>query len=321
VPSTRLAAALVLGLAATAAAQDKQTFATKFEKDKAFYQKVTTKVEQTLKVQGGGADVPQKHEQTFFFKWTPVSVEKDKVVAKQTVEGVRFKMDIAGQTIDFDSAEANPSGAAGNAGLAEFFKSLVGLEFTVTFGKGGQVEKVDGKEQALQKFAAVNPQIESILRRVLTDEAFKEMTDPAAGLTPAGEQAVGGTWDRKSPLNLGPVGSYDRTFTYTYKGKDAEKKELDRVEVKAAVAYKPTAEAGEGLPFKVKAGTFQTKEMKQGVILYSPKAGRVESARIHMVLTGELELTVASSDIKVALYQDQQTEVDTADASLLPVKK
>ena len=311
---------LAAGLAVPASAQDKQKFETKFEKDKPFYQKATTKVEQTMKVQGGGADVPQKHEQTFYFKWTPISVDKDKVVAKQTIEGVRFKMDIAGQTIDYDSTEPNSSGAAGNPGLTEYFKSLLGLEFTVTFGKNGVVEKVDGKEQALQKLAAVNPQLEGVLKRVLTDEAVKEMTDPAAGLTPPAEQAVNGTWEKKGVLNLGPIGSYDRTYTFTYKGKDAEKKELDRVEVKAAIAFKPTTDAGEGLPFKVKGGTFATKEMKQGVVLYNPKTGRVESVRLHMILTGDLELTVASSDTKVAVYQDQKLEVDTSDTSLLPKK-
>jgi hypothetical protein len=316
--------ALVVGLGLPAAAQEKQKFDLKFEKDKPFYQRVTTKVEQTLKVAGGGADVPQKHEQTFYFKWTPISVDKDKAVVKQSIEGVRFKMDIAGQTLDFDSTDANPSGAAGNPGLTEFFKSLLGLEFTVTFGKNGVVEKVDGREQALQKLAAVNPQIESVLKQVLTDEAVKEMTDPAAGLTPAAEQAVGGTWERKGVLNLGPIGSYDRTYAYTYKGKDPEKKELDRVEVRTTVAFKPTADAGQGLPFKVKSGTFATKDQKDakpGVILYNPKTGRVESVRLQMVLTGDLDLTVANSDTKVALYQDQKVEVDTADASLLPVKK
>lgn len=312
------------GLIAPAAAQEKQKFELKFEKDKPFYQKVTTKVEQTLKVQGGGADVPQKHEQTFYFKWTPISVEKDKAVVKQSIEGVRFKMDIAGQTIDYDSTDTSPSGAAGNPGLTEFFKSLLGLEFTVTFGKNGVVEKVDGREQALQKLAAVNPNIESVLKRVLTEEAVKEMTDPAAGLTPAAEQAVGGTWERKGVLNLGPIGSYERTYTYSYKGKDPEKKDLDRVEVKSVVAFKPTAEAGEGLPFKVKGGNFTTKDVKDakpGVILYNPKTGRVESVRLQQVLTGDLELTVANSDTKVALYQDQRVEVDTSDTSLLPQKK
>ena len=64
--------------------------------------------EQTLKVQGG-SDVPLKHEQTFYFKWTPISTDKDKTVAKQAIEGVQFKIDIAGQTIEYDSTNPTPS--------------------------------------------------------------------------------------------------------------------------------------------------------------------------------------------------------------------
>lgn len=300
---------------------DKQAFVTKFEKDKSFYQKLTTKVEQTLKVQGGGADVPLKHEQTYYFKWTPVSVDKDKVVAKQTIEGLKFKMDIAGQTVDFDSADPNPSGAAGNPGLTEFFKTLVGTEFTVTFGKNGAVEKVDGKEEVLKKLAGVNPQVEAILRQVMSDETLKEMADPAAGITPPEPKGVNESWEKKGTLNLGAVGSYDRTFTYTYKGKDPEKKELDRVEVKPTISFKPATTPGGGLPFQIKSGKLDTKEVKQGVALYNPKAGRVESVRLNLILNGQLTVTVAGTDATVDLVQDQKTELDSADTSLLPKKQ
>jgi hypothetical protein len=303
------------------AAPGKEAFATKFEKDKSFYQKLTTKVEQTLKVQGGGADVPLKHEQTYYFKWTPVTVDKDKTVAKQVIEGLKFKMDIAGQTVDYDSTDPNPSGAAGNPGLTEFFKTLVGAEFTVTFGKNGAVEKVDGKEDILKKLAGVNPQVEGILRQVMSDETLKEMTDPAAGVTPPEPKGPNDTWEKKGTLSLGAVGSFDRTYVYTYKGKDAEKKELDRVEVKPTISYKPSTTPGGGLPFQIKSGKLDTKEVKQGVILYDPKAGRVESVRMNVILNGQLTVTVAGTDATVDLYQDQKTELDSADASLLPKKQ
>src|SRR5688572_24481874 len=110
VPRVRLGmmAGLVVGMVSVAAAQDtKQSFETRFEKDKPFYQKLTTRVDQQLKVQGG-SEVPLKHEQTFYFKWTPISQDKDgKWTAKMAIEGVQFKMDVAGQTIDFDSTNPN----------------------------------------------------------------------------------------------------------------------------------------------------------------------------------------------------------------------
>lgn len=310
---------LVVGLVTVAAAQDKQKFETKFEKDKPFYQKLSTKVEQTLKVTNG-SDVPLKHELTFFFKWTPVTVEKDKVVAKQMVEGVKFRLSVADQTIEYDSTDTNPTGAASNPGVAEFFKNLIGSEFTVTFGKGMVVEKVDGRDDILKKLASVNPQMETVLRQTLSDEALKEMTDPSAGLTAPVEKGPNETWEKKGKLSLGPVGAYERTFTYTYKGKDPEKKDLDRIEVKPSLTYQPAAATAETLPFKIKAGKIETKEVKQGIILYNPKSGRVESVRINIIIQGELDVTIQSTDTKVAIFQDQKTELDSGDVSFLPKK-
>ena len=323
-PRIRLAvvAALMFGLVSlTAAGQppaEKQKFDTRFEKDKAFYQKLTTSVTQNLKV-AGGSEVPLKHDLTFYFKWTPVSVDKDKAVVKQAIEGVKFKLDIAGQTVEYDSTDPNPAGAAGNPGLTEFFKNLVGSELTVTF-KGSTIEKVDGRDEMLRKLGSINPQIEQLLKQILTDEALKEMTDPAAGLTPPAEKAVNETWEKKSTLSLGPIGSYDRTLTYTYKGKDTEKKDLEKVEVKPTLQYKPPAAGAQGLPFAVKGGELKTKEVKNGVILYDAKKGRIESVRINITLEGNLDVTIGAAEAKVNLTQDQRTELDTSDTTLLPKK-
>jgi hypothetical protein len=294
---------------------------TKFTAGKPFFQKLTTRVEQTLKVQGG-SDVPLKHEQTFFFKWSPVSEDKGKWLVKQSIEGVKFKLDIAGQTIDYDSTDPNPSGAAGNPGLAEFFKNLIGLEFTITFAPNNVIEKVDGRDEALKKLASINPQMESVLKAILSDEALKEMTDPSGGLAVADAKAVGATWEKKSTLSLGPIGSYERTYAFTYKGKDADpaKKDLDRVEVKPTLTYKPPTAGTESLPFKIKGGTMATKEVKQGYMLYDPVAGRTREARFNVILEGELDVTIGSADTKVKLYQDQKNELDTAETSFLPKK-
>lgn len=322
-------AALVIGLVSLASGQDKQKFETKFEKDKSFYQKLTTEVEQTLKVQGG-ADVPLKHRQTFFFKWTTESqaVAKDKdgkdrptTTVKMTIEGVQFNMNIAQQTIDYDST--NPtSGTSGNPGLADFFKNLVGAELKVTFGPGGVVDKVDGREELQKKLAAVNPQMEAILKSVLTDEALKEMTDPSLGLTPPAEKAVNEKWEKKTTLSLGPIGSYDRTFEYTYKGKDTDplKKELDRIEVKPTLTYKPPTGGGDNLPFRIKGGKLDTKEVKSGYILYDGKTGRVKEAKINVLMTGDLDVTIGTAETKVSLQQDQKTEMETSDSPFIQKK-
>jgi hypothetical protein len=53
----------------------------KFEKGKAFYQKMTTTTEQTMKVMNN--DVKQTQKQTFYFSWTPVEQKGDTWILKQ----------------------------------------------------------------------------------------------------------------------------------------------------------------------------------------------------------------------------------------------
>lgn len=318
-----MVAVLLAGMVSASFAQDaaKSTFETKFEKDKSFYQELTTEVGQTVKVQGG-SDLNLKHKQTFYFKWTPVTVEKDRTVVKQTIEGVKMTVDIAGNPINYDSTDPNPTGTSSNPGLADFFKSLVGAEFTVTFGPKMKVEKVDGREEFLKKLAGANPQMEQLLKKILSDEALKEMTDPSLGLTAPEPVAVGGTWEKKSTLSLGPIGEYERTFKFTSKGKDSQKKDLDRIEVETKLVYKaPPADQPDGLLFRIKSGNLETVNPKPGVILFDPKTNRVESAEIAVSMRGTLNVTIGTTDTMVELQQDQKTTTRTGEKSFLPEKK
>jgi hypothetical protein len=301
---------------------NKVKFDLRFEAGKSFYQKYSTRVEQTIKMQAG-TDTPMKQEMTFFFKWTPVSQDKDKWTVKQTIEGVKFSLSIAGQSIDYDSTDSNPTGAAGNPALSEFFKNLINLEFSVTFGPGGVVEKVEGKDEAVKKLSTVNPQLENILKNILSDDALKEMTDPTAGLTPKEAIALNGTWEKTMTTNLGPIGSYERKYNCTYKGKDADptKKDLDRVEIKPTISYKPPLAGTESLPFRIKSGSMTTKEVKQGYMLYNAKSGRPQEIKIQMIMEGDLDVTIGAADTKVKLYQDQTTEYVIGDTSFMGVKK
>ena len=184
-----LALALAFGFLSGASAQEKLKFEPKFEANKAFYQKVSTKVDQVVKVQGG-ADLNLKHEQTFLFKWLPTKLEAEKWTVKLTIEGAILKVDIASNPVNYDSTADQPA-AGNNPGLADFFKNLIGTEFTITYAKGMVVEKVEGREDFLKKLGTSNPQMQELLKKLLTDEAMKEMADPTAGLMPGADKAAG----------------------------------------------------------------------------------------------------------------------------------
>lgn len=305
---------------APAPATDKQKFEPKFTANTPFYQLVTTDVEQTVKVQGG-QDLKLKHSQTFYFKWNPIKQEADKWTVALTIEGVKLRVDVANNPVNYDSTAENAN--AQNPGLNEFFKNLVGATFTVTFGKGMAVEKVDGQEALLTKLGTANQQMEALLKKVLTTEALKEMSDPLGGLTPGGdkpEKGSGDKWTKTTPLKLGPIGDYDRSYTFEYKGKDKEKPELDRVEVKATLTYKPPSGDADGLLFRIKSGDLTTQNPKAGYYLFDPKTGYLVKSELAVTMSGTLVVAIGQTDTSVQLFQTQTTSVETKGETFLPKK-
>jgi hypothetical protein len=285
-------------------AQDKVNLAWKFEKDKTFYQEMTTKTTQNMKVMG--QDVNQTQEQTFYFSWTPKDSDKDgNWTIEQKVEGVKMTIDIAGQKISFDST--NPT-AANNA-LAEFFKALVGSSFKLTVDKNMKVTKVEGRDEFIKKLGAANAQMEPLLKKILSDDALKQMADPTFGVVPGKEVAKGDSWTKTSDLNLGPIGSYVSTYKYTLDGKEGD---LWKIKVETTLNYKVPTEGGEGLPFKIKNSTLASKDAG-GTILFNAAKGRVEKSTLALKLEGALDIDIAGTTTKVDLKQEQTTTVTTSD--------
>lgn len=299
---------------------DGKTFAFKFEKDKKFYQEVATTVTQIIKVQG--QDLTQEQKSTFWFEWTPLEEKDGKWTIKQKVEGLRMTIDISGNLITYDSTKAdNPS--AGNPGLSEFFKNLVGSEFTATLDKNFRVESVGGKKEFIAKLGSGSPQMDALLNRIMTDDALKQMCDPTLGITPDAPKKPGDTWERKTVLNLGPIGTYEVTYKFKYVGPE---KDLDKIEVETVLVYtapKEDPSAG-GLLFRVKEGKLTQPASgsgesapPKGVVLYNPKTQRIESAEIALKLKGELKVTIGGSDTTVELSQEQKTTLRTRDTSFV----
>jgi hypothetical protein len=290
-----------------AAAGDKIDIKWKFEKDKPFYQEMTTKTTQDMKVMG--MDVKQNQEQTFYFSWTFKDEDKDKnMTVVQKIEGVKLTIQIAGNPITFDSTNPTTS----NNALAEFFKALVGSEFKLTLDKDYKVVKVEGREDFLKKLSQANQQMEPLLKRILSEEALKQMADPTFGLLPQTSVAKGDTWTRDSKLNLGPIGSYKSTHKYTYEGQDATNKDLAKIKIDTTLTYEPPTEAGEGLPFKIKEAKLNSKNAK-GEVLFDIKKGRLEKSSQSLDLEGELKIEIGGMPTTVELKQKQETAIATQD--------
>lgn len=297
-------------------AQEKSTIKWKLEKDKTFYQKMVTKTVQTMKVMN--TDINQEQNQTFFFSWTPVKQEGDHWDLKQKIEGVILNIDIGGTKVQYDSTKESTAASP----LSDFFKALVGTEFVVTLDtKKMKVTKIGGRDEFVKKLVNANPQMQALLDKILNEKAMIEMAEPTFGAIPNMEVIKGdkdkGSWKRTTSLDMGPIGKYDNSYTYTFEGQDEKK--LDKINVKADLVYsKPADSNAGGLPFKIESANIKTGA-SQGLILFDPVKGRIDRSSMSISLTGDLTIDIGGQKTKVDLTQKQDTAVETSDANPVPV--
>jgi hypothetical protein len=300
---------------------DKVSLVWKFEKDKPFYQKMTTTTRQDMTVMGN--KVTQNQSQTFYFSWTPEKQDGDTWVIKQKIEGVAMEIDISNNKISYDSTKDT----AANNPLGEFFKALVGSEFKITVSmpkdKDITITKIEGRDEFLKKLSNANPQMQPLLEKILSENALKEMAAPTFAALPNKEIDPKGdskTWKRASVLDMGPIGKYENAYTYTYDGKDADKK-FDKIKVETKLTYKAPSEAGGvgTLPFRIKTAKLESKP-STGTILYNPNLGRIDKSSMKLELEGELDIEIGGQTTNVKLSQTQETSVETAEKNYVTPK-
>jgi hypothetical protein len=297
---------------------DKANLVWKFEKDKPFYQKMTTTTKQDMTVMGN--KVNQTQTQTFYFSWTPEKQEGDSWVLKQKIEGVTMEIDIGGNKIPYDSLKDNNA----NNPLGEFFKALVGSEFKITVSmpkdKEVTVTKVEGRDEFIKKLGTANPQMQPLLNQILSEKALMEMAAPTFAALPNKEvdlKTDSKTWKRTSTLDMGPIGKYENAYTYTFEGKDD--KGLDKIKVETKLTYKEPGEGGGvgALPFRIKKAKLESKP-STGLILYNPDAGRIEKSTMKLELEGELDIEIGGQTTTVKLSQTQDTVVEAQAKNVTP---
>jgi hypothetical protein len=292
----------------------KVTLAWKLAKGTSFYQKMTTKTKQTMKVMNN--DVTQNQEQTFYFEWKVIDVDKEtgKVTLEQKILGVKMDIDIGGSPIKYDST--NPSANNTSNPLGDFFKALVGATFKMELDpKTLKITKIEGRDDFVKKLVAANKQMQPLLEKILSENALKEMAEPTFAVVSNDPVEKGKTWTKKTELDMGPIGTYTNEYTYTYEGTD-KATNLDKIKVDTKLTYaapKKTDGIG-GLPFTIKSANLTSKDAK-GAIWFDKDKGRVAKTDLSLKLEGDLQIEIAGQPTKVELTQEQTTTVETSDTN------
>lgn len=261
-------------------------------------------------------DVNQSQKQTFYFEWTPVSVDGDTWTITQKIIGVAMDIDIGTQKIAYDStAPKDVAGGAANNPLGEFFKALIDSSFTIKYNiKENKVTDVEGQKEFVQKLVTANQAMKALLEQILSKKALQDMAEPTFAAIPGKEVTKGQNWKRESTLDMGPIGKYENTYEYTYDGKDTKDPKLDKISVVSTLKYKEPGEIagqGQGLPFKIKKADLKSTSAK-GTILFNPELGMIVKSDMELDLAGSLTIEIGGQSTEVTLSQKQTSTVTTS---------
>jgi hypothetical protein len=302
------AVGLVLAWAVPALAQEPVDLKWKFEKGQRFQQELTTETKQQMNIMGN--NIAQNQKQTFIMSFTPQSQDKDKNwIIKQRIDAVKMEIQVGGQPVVYDSTKEG----GGSQPLTEFFRALVGTEFNIVLSPEMKVVRVEGRDEFVKRLSAANEQMKPLLGQILTDEALKQMADPAFSVLPGKPVKRGDSWERRSTLNMGPIGSYDCIYKYTFDGLDEKDKNLANIKVDSTLKYiAPQGNPPNAFPFQIVKADLTSKD-GSGEIQFDIAKGRVVSSSLSMKMDGTITISVGGQQSEVKLSQTQITTLKTSD--------
>ena len=274
---------------------------------KPFVTEQTTKTKQIMTVMG--QKVEQKQEQTFMIQWTPKDKDKEgNFVVEQQIVGVKMKIDIGGNPISYDSTLSNAKNP-----MTDFFEALMKKESILTFTISPDltVKSIEGRDKFIKSLIDINPQMQNLLKAILSEDALKKMAEPTWWAYPAGGvlPAKDATWTKDATLNLGPIGNYTTKFTFANKGEAAGKVDIG---IKTVLTYTaPTDKTG--LPFVITKAELKG-DNGDGKAIFDRKLGRFESTSLTMKLSGKITIDVGNMTTEVDLNQDQEATSVTRDS-------
>jgi len=272
---------------------------------KAFYQVVATETTQDMKVMG--QEVRQQQKQTFYIKWTPAEkADNGDFVVEQQVVAIEMNIDIGGNKIEFNSAPTSKQQPKNP--MTDFFKALMEQKLKFIISPDMKVKDIKGREEFIKSLSETNPAIRTLLDTIMSDAALKKMAEPTWWAVPK-KTTAGETWSDTSTLVLGPIGTYDTTFKFTYEGKTNN---IDKVKIDADLKYTAPPKDKTGLPFTIKDATL-TGKSTFGEAYFDRDKGRIEKSKLVMKIEGTLSIEVGNVVTPIELKQEQTSSTKTLD--------
>lgn len=272
----------VLALLLVAAPDDTYSLKWKLKEGDVFYNKSSVTMDQEIEVMG------QKREQKMAIK----TVLKFKV--KSVKEGATVvEMTYMEMKID--------AGGLPGANAAENLKNVT---FTATLNDKMEVTKLEGYDKFLDALAGDNPAQKKMMKAMMPQTAMKQMFSQTFLIGPAKPIAIGGTWDRKIAIALGPIGNTESKEVLKLV---AVKGDLATITAKGEISFKPGDDDGDsGLPFKITKADLKADKFT-GTHTFDMKTGRITESKVDMDMSGSMTVSAGGMEIETKLTMKMKT--------------
>jgi hypothetical protein len=272
----------------------------KFKEGDTFYVQETISTRQTEKLRG--SVLVQELEQTRVSRFRVLKVMPDGgAVLEQKLESV----------------QATPHGA-GVQTQAAAVRRLAGATLRITLDGHQRVVKIEGFQKLVDDLARADEDAARIFRALVTEAAVRRPAELLLGFTPEGPVLKGDSWQVKSAVPFGPLGTLHLVDTYTLEGPESAEKDLVKVTLKSTATYSPPEKAaGVGLPFKIQKGDVKVKEAL-GSLLFNLATGRLVQSERQRDVQGVLVLApTAHVQLEMEVEQRQKTAARVFDTNPL----
>ncbi len=272
----------VLALLLVAAPDDTYSVKWKLKEGDVFYNKSSVTMDQEIEVMG------QKREQKMAIK----TVLKFKV--KSVKEGVTIvEMTYVEMKVD--------AGGLPGANAAENLKNIT---FTATLNDKMEVTKLEGYDKFLDALAGDNAAQKQMMKAMMPQTAMKQMFSQTFLIGPAKPIAIGGTWDRKIAVALGPIGNTESKEVLKL---TSVKGDLATITAKGELSFKPGDDDGDsGLPFKITKADLKADKFT-GTHTFDMKTGRMTESKVDMDMSGSMTISAAGMNVDAKLVMKMKT--------------
>ncbi len=302
---------LSLVFSQAARAQDPVKLEYKFPEGKKLTYKTTTKMDQTLTI--NGMEIPTNVEQTSVTSQTVGKRRGDSTLPiDQKGESFRIELSSAGGiNITYDTSDPNAKIENDQvAFLGDVFKMAGEIAYTVVLDGQNKVKAVEGTEKLQDKVTKLDEKAQALVRHSLDSEKLKKDFEQSHRNLPDVLARPGESWERTETVNVG--GGQTMTFRKKYEYAGTEKKgdkTLDKITSKSIeVKYSmdPNAES----PLKVTKSDLKV-ESSDGTILFDREAGCIVEAKGKTHVKGPMTFSIQGQELpgEIDLTMDNTTQL------------